>query len=191
MGNLLLCLMEFGGNLIEKSTHSFLSIEHISSFLIAFDVIFNFLLKIFVDSLILENAQKALINFWIEEFILISKLQMLFSEVFSFESWLIKLTFASSHRVIETLKFWGEIFVFWACSIKCLTKLLILRFTLITVSLKFLDLFLKLTFFLTELLDFLVSGWDDLFSSFEFIKKLFMILLSLNQNILKLAVSGL
>jgi hypothetical protein len=48
--------------LVEESTHGFLSVEHASSFLIAFDVVFNFLLEIFVDSFVLEDTQKALID---------------------------------------------------------------------------------------------------------------------------------
>ena len=62
MGNLFFCLMELRRNLVEESTHGFLSVEHVSSFLITFDVVFNFLLEIFIYSFVLEDTQKALID---------------------------------------------------------------------------------------------------------------------------------
>lgn len=73
MGNLFLSLMELGGDLIKKSTHSLLSVEHVPCFLITLDVIFNFLLKILVYSFILENTQKALVDFRVEDFVFIGK----------------------------------------------------------------------------------------------------------------------
>jgi hypothetical protein len=52
MGNLLFCLLQFYGNLVEQIPHGFLSVKHGSGFLIASDVILDLLLQLFVDFLI-------------------------------------------------------------------------------------------------------------------------------------------
>lgn len=97
MGDLLLGLMELGGDLIEQSAHCLLSVQHISGFLVALDVVLDLLLKVLVDSLVLEDAQKALVDLRIEDLVFIGEFQVLLSQVLPLESRLIKLAFACSH----------------------------------------------------------------------------------------------
>lgn len=79
MGDLLLGFLEFGGDLVEQVPHCFLSVEHGSSLLVAGDVIFNLLLQVLVDFLVLKDAHQALVNLGVEDFILVGQFQMVLS----------------------------------------------------------------------------------------------------------------
>lgn len=81
MGNLLLSFVEFAGNLLEESSHVFLSVEHVAGLLITFDVVLNFLLEVLVNSLVFQNAQEALVDLTVQHLVLIGKLEMFLSQV--------------------------------------------------------------------------------------------------------------
>lgn len=62
MSNLFFGLLELNADLVQERTHGVFSVEHMSGFLVTFNIIFDFLLKILVDPLILQNTQKTFVN---------------------------------------------------------------------------------------------------------------------------------
>lgn len=84
MGDLLLGLVEFAGDLLEESSHAFLSVEHVAGLLVAFDVVLNFLLQVLVNSLVFQNAQEALVDLTVQHLVLIGQLEVLLSQVLPF-----------------------------------------------------------------------------------------------------------
>lgn len=81
MGNLLLSLVELAGNLLEKSSHAFLPVEHVASLLVTFDVVLNFLLEVLVNPLVFQNAQEALVDLTVQHLVLVGQLEVLLSQV--------------------------------------------------------------------------------------------------------------
>lgn len=73
MCNLFLCFVQFMTHLIQEVSHVVLPVEHGPGLLIALDVIFDFLLQILVGLFILQNTNETLVDFCIEDFILIGK----------------------------------------------------------------------------------------------------------------------
>lgn len=84
MGDLLLGLVEFAGDLLEESSHVFLSVEHVAGLLVTFDVVLNFLLEVLVNSLVFQNAQEALVDLTVQHLVLIGQLEVLLSQVLPF-----------------------------------------------------------------------------------------------------------
>jgi hypothetical protein len=68
---LLFSLVQFAGNLLEQSSHVFLSVEHIAGLFVAFDVVLNFLLEVLVDSFVLEDTEKTFIDLTVQAFVLV------------------------------------------------------------------------------------------------------------------------
>jgi hypothetical protein len=97
VGNLFLGLVKFMGYLFEQALHCFLPVEHVSCLFIALDVVLDLFLKILVHSLIFKDTEQALVNLIVEHFVLIGKIQMLFPQIFPFDSGLIQLAFAGAH----------------------------------------------------------------------------------------------
>jgi hypothetical protein len=54
-------------------------------------------LQILVDALILEDAQQTFVDLTVEDFVFVCKLQVVFSEVLSFDGGLIQLSLTDSH----------------------------------------------------------------------------------------------
>ena len=96
MGNLLLSLVELAGNLLEQSSHAFLPVEHVASLLVTFDVVLNFLLEVLVNPLVFQNAQHTFVNFVVEYFVFVGKVEVLPSEILSLEGRLVKLALTHS-----------------------------------------------------------------------------------------------
>ena len=94
---MLFSLVQFAGNLLEQSSHVFLSVEHIAGLFVAFNVVLNFLLKVFVDSFVLKNAEEAFIDFTVENLVLICQFKMLLPQILTLEAGLVKFTFTGSH----------------------------------------------------------------------------------------------
>lgn len=82
--------MQLGSHLVEEPSHGFFAIEHVPGFFVTLDIVFNLLLKILVDALILKNAQKTLVNLAIEQFVLIGQLQVFLSQVLTLQSGLVE-----------------------------------------------------------------------------------------------------
>lgn len=83
MSNVFFSFLQLDYHLVQQSSHGFLPVQHIPGLLIALNIILNFSLEIFVDPLILQNAQQTFVNFIIEHLILVSEVQMFLPQVFS------------------------------------------------------------------------------------------------------------
>jgi len=121
MGDLLLGLLQLDTNLVQQRTHSLLSVQHMPSFLITFDVVLYLLLEVFVDSLVFQNAQKAFVNLIVKHLVLVCKVKMFFSKIFTLDGRLVKLALADSHRVIEILELSSQVLVLVGAVIKSVT----------------------------------------------------------------------
>jgi hypothetical protein len=121
-------------NLIEKSTHGLFSVEHVSSLLVAFNVVFNLFLEVFVDPFVLKYTEQALVDLAIQNLVFIGQLQVLLPEVLALEGRLIKLTLARPHRSIKSFEFSRKIFVLVRCVLEGLAELLIFALAFITLS---------------------------------------------------------
>ena len=148
-------------------------------------------MEVLVDSLILENAQKALVNFTVEGLVLVSKLQMLLSETFTLDGGLVQLTFTVSDRSLKVLQLAPKFLVLVCGVLKSVTKLLVLALALITLSLQPCNLFFKFILFLSKLLNLLVCGANRLLSGPELVEKSLVVLLCLHQHIFKFGVGRL
>lgn len=81
MGYLLFGLVQLVCHLFEQSSHVFLAVQHIAGLFIAFDVVLDFLLKVLVYSFVLQDAEKAFVNFTVEDLILVGQLQVFLSQI--------------------------------------------------------------------------------------------------------------
>lgn len=91
MSNLFLSFVELAGDLVQKALHRFFPVEHASGLLIALDIVLHFLLQIFVYPLVLQNAQKSLIDLTIQAFVLTGQVQMLLPQILPLHSGLVEL----------------------------------------------------------------------------------------------------
>ena len=90
-------LVKLVGNLLEKASHVLLPVQHVAGLFVAFNVVLNFLLKVFVDSFVLKNAEEAFIDFTVENLVLICQFKMLLPQILTLEAGLVKFTFTGSH----------------------------------------------------------------------------------------------
>ena len=74
VGDLFLSLVQLCIDLFQQSSHVLFSVQHCPCFLIAFNVMLNFRLQVFVHFFVLHNSHQALVNFSIQDFVLIGKL---------------------------------------------------------------------------------------------------------------------
>lgn len=116
---------------------------------------------------------------------------MVLSKVFSFKSWLIKLTFIDSDWIIKIFEFCSQIFVFVGSIVKSLTKFLVLSFALFTFSLNFDNFLFQLTFLVSKLFNLSVGSWNSDFLVLQLLKKSIVIFLSLMKHIFEFAVCWL
>ena len=68
---MLFSLVKLVGNLLEKASHVLLPVQHVAGLFVAFNVVLNFLLKVFVDSFVFKNAEEAFIDFTVQNLVLI------------------------------------------------------------------------------------------------------------------------
>lgn len=90
-------LVQFVGHLFEQSSHVLLPVQHIAGLLVAFDVVLDLLLQVLVYSLVLENAEQALVDFAVEYLVFVGQLQVVFPQVLSLQGGLVELAFACPH----------------------------------------------------------------------------------------------
>ena len=148
-------------------------------------------MEVLVNSLILKNAQKTLVNFTVEGLVLVSKLQMLLSQAFALDGGLVQLTFTVSDCSLKVLQLAPKFLVLVCGVLKSVTKLLVLALALITLSLQPCNLFLKFVLFLSKLLNLLVRGANRLLSGPELFKKSLVVLLCLHQHVFEFGVGRL
>lgn len=94
MSYLLFSLVQFDRNMVQQTTHRLLAIQHIPRLLIALNVVLNFLLKLLIDPLILQDAEETLVDLTVKELVLVGQLQMVLPQILALHSGLVQLTFA-------------------------------------------------------------------------------------------------
>ena len=144
MCNLFFCFLKFHGNLIEQASHGFLSVEHGPGLFITSNVVLNLLLQFLVNLFVIQNWHETLINFSIQDLVLVGQFKVIFSQLFPLDNWLIEFALSQSECVLKTLQFHWEILVAAHSAIKVRAKLLILVLSPITLLFKFSCLFLQL-----------------------------------------------
>lgn len=101
MRNLLLSPIQLRRNFLQQAFHSFLAIEHRADFLIAGNVVLDFLLQGFVDAFVFEDAEEALVDFGVQGFVFVCELGVLFAEGLAFEDGLVEFGFGCAEGVLQ------------------------------------------------------------------------------------------
>ena len=79
MRDLFFSFVELVCHLAQQTSHGFFSVKHVSSLFVAFDVVFDFFLKVLINTLIFKDAQQTFVDFTVKDLVLVCKLQMIFS----------------------------------------------------------------------------------------------------------------
>lgn len=86
---MLFSLLQLHRHLLQQTSHSLLAVKHTAGLLVALDIILNFSLQVLVNSLVFEDAEKALIYLTVQHLVLVSEFQVLLSKVLPLESRLV------------------------------------------------------------------------------------------------------
>lgn len=98
---------------------------------------FDFFLKFFVDSLILDYHQKDFVDFVVEDFMIVGKGMVIVLEAITFEDSFVEFIFSDSEIVFKQFESLGEVFVFVYHSFKGLANVPVFLFGSKTVLFEF------------------------------------------------------
>ena len=104
--------VQFNGNLIKNVCDSLSTVEDRSGLLVTFEIMLSLSLKLSIDSFILQNFSEATINFFVQDLVLLEKLQMITFESVSFQDQAVMLAFSLTHIVFWKFQSFCKLSIF-------------------------------------------------------------------------------